>query len=204
MLDPDEQQRLIALTQRGDMAAFRRLYDAYLRRVSGQVFRILGPSSDIDDVVQEVFVQVHRSIANFRAESAFSTWLYRLTWNVTVSHLRRRGAPTVDLPALKQFACPQSQWDRLEARDKLRSLYAALDDLPADQRDAFVCFELEGMSLQEIATQCDEPLNTVASRVRRARERLRALLEHASEHASEHTSDHAEAGSITRLPGARR
>lgn len=173
-----EQSELISRAQRGDMLAFRQLYDAYLRRVAAQVGRLLGPSSEVEDVVQEVFVQVHRSLPKFRGDSEFSTWLYRVTWNVTVTHLRRRPNHTpVDLPALMQFACEKELWGKLEARDKLRTLYAALNELPDEYREAFILFEIEGNSLQEIAQMTDTSLNTIASRVRRSRERLRALLE---------------------------
>lgn len=175
MKEPTDSE-LVVRAQQGDMVAFRGLYDRYLRRVLAHVGRILGPSSEVEDVAQEVFVQVHRSLGKFRGDAAFSTWLYRVTWNVSVSHLRRR-APTVDLPALKQFACSQEQWGKLEAREKLRTLYAGIDDLSPDYREAFVAFEIEGKTLQQIADMSGESLNTVASRVRRARERLRSLLE---------------------------
>jgi RNA polymerase sigma-70 factor (ECF subfamily) len=180
-MEESDQRALVRLAGQGDMLAFRKLYDLYVRRVTCQVGRLLGPGGDVEDVVQEVFVQVHRSLANFREESAFSTWLYRVTWNVAVSHLRRKAPPTVDLPALIQFACERDQWDTLQAREQLRTLYAALDDLPADYREAFILFEIEGMSLQEIAEMTGDTLNTVASRVRRSRERLRALLDRVDE-----------------------
>ena len=76
-----------------------------------------------------------------------------------------------------QFACEKELWGKLEARDKLRTLYAALNELPDEYREAFILFEIEGNSLQEIAQMTDTSLNTIASRVRRSRERLRALLE---------------------------
>lgn len=183
-LNPEQERELVERAGCGDMLAFRKLYDCYLRRTSAQVARILGPCPEIEDVVQEVFVQVHRSLHKFRGDSAFSTWLYRVTWNVSVSHLRRR-SPTVDLPALRQFASTREAWGQLEAREKLRTLYAALDDLPDDYREAFVLFELEGMALNEIAEMTDTSLNTIASRVRRSRERLRALLERADEASDE-------------------
>lgn len=177
-MDPSEEKSIVARAQAGDMDAFRALYDAYLRRVIAQVGRIMGPGPEVEDVVQKVFIQVHRSLPSFKGDAKFSTWLYRVTWNVTVSHMRRR-APTVDLPALRQFAVSEGQWERLEARDKLRTLHAGIADLPADYREAFVLFELEGKPLKEIAEITGDSINTVASRVRRSRERLRALLERA-------------------------
>lgn len=174
----EQEQALVQRAAEGDMRAFRTLYDAYLRRTAAQVARILGPCPEVEDVVQEVFVQVHRSLHKFRGDSAFSTWLYRVTWNVSVSHLRRRN-PTVDLPALRQFAACTETWGQLEAREQVRTMYAGLDELPVDYRQAFLLFEVEGKSLKEIAAMTGTSLNTVASRVRRSRERLRALLERA-------------------------
>ena len=177
-MDRAQLHALIERAQGGDMQAFRQIYDAHLRRVAAQVGRLLGPRGDVEDVVQEVFIQVHRSLPNFRGDSEFTTWLYRVTWNVAVTHLRRRVNHTpVDLPALMQFACEKELWGKLEARDKLRTLYAALEELPDEYREAFILFEIEGNSLQEIAEMTDTSLNTIASRVRRSRERLRALLE---------------------------
>lgn len=172
---------LIARAQQGDLDAFRQIYDLYLRRVISHVGRIMGPGPEVEDVVQNVFIQVHRSLPSFNGDAKFSTWLYRVTWNVTVSYLRRR-APTVDLPALKQFAASDEEWNRLVARDKLRTLHAGIADLPPDYREAFTLFELEGIALNEIAEMKQESINTIASRVRRARERLRALLERAEQH----------------------
>ena len=179
--DSGSERALVERAQQGDLTAFRALYELHLRRVVNHVGRIMGPGPEVEDVVQNVFIQVHRSLPKFKGDSKFTTWLYRITWNVTVTHLRRR-APTVDLPALKQFASGEDQWDRLEARDKLRTLYAGVADLPPDYREAFTLFEIEGIPLKEIAEMKGESLNTIASRVRRSRERLRELLERAERH----------------------
>lgn len=178
MLEPGDEKELIERAKAGDMRAFRGLYDAYFKRVIAHVGRIMGPGPEVEDVTQNVFIQVHRSLPSFKGDSKFSTWLYRVTWNVTVSHIRKR-APTVDLMALRQFAVNDEQWSKLEARDKLRTLHAAIADLPEDYREAFLLFEIEGNTLAEIAELKGESLNTVASRVRRSRERLRSRLERA-------------------------
>jgi len=177
-MDDEKRQQMqwVEQAKQGDTDAFRKLYEANYKRVYCHVARVIGPGSEVDDVAQEVFVQVYRSLPKFRGDSAFTTWLYRVTWNVAVSHLRRR-VPTVELPALRQFASDDGQWERLKAREKLRTLYAAIDDLPADYREAFIMFEIEGRALKDIAEITGDSLNTVASRVRRSRERLRALLE---------------------------
>ena len=175
---------LVALAAAGDRAAFRALYDRHLPRVRGLAARLLGPgargsggeaSADLDDVVQDVFIQLHRSLASFRGDSAFSTWLHRLTWNVAVSHLRSR-RPCVDLTSLLPMQLSRDEWKRLEARDLVALLYAALDDLADDSREAFLLFYVEGMTLQEIADLTSAPLPTVAARVRRSRERVTVIL----------------------------
>ncbi|MEM1348903.1 MAG: RNA polymerase sigma factor [Myxococcota bacterium] len=171
-----QQLQWVEQAKQGDAGAFRKLYESNYKRVYCHVARVIGPGGEVDDVAQEVFVQVYRSLPKFRGDSAFTTWLYRVTWNVAVSHLRRR-VPTVELPALRKFACDDGQWEKLEAREKLRTLYAAIDDLPTEHREAFVMFEIEGRALKDIAEITGDSLNTVASRVRRSRERLRALLE---------------------------
>ena len=176
MTEPNEQE-LIRRAAAGNMVAFRAIYDANLSNVTRQVARLVGPNkSEVEDVVQEVFIQAHRSLPKFRADSKLSTWLYRLTWNVTISHLRRRKKP-LELTSLVRFAASRSDWSKLEARDQLRTLYAALDEMSSSHREAFILFEIEGLSLQEIAELSGDSINTVASRIRRTRERLRGLLE---------------------------
>lgn len=171
----DEERRWIDAAAAGDVAAFRCLYDRYLHVVAGQVGRLLGPRSDVEDVVQDVFVHVFRSLDRFRGDAKFSTWLWRITFNVAISHRRRLGrAPaTVELEA---FHATHAEWARLEARDRARLLYAALDGIDDDARDAFVLHEIEGLTLREIAELCELSINTVAARVRRTREKLVAVL----------------------------
>ena len=169
---PEVIERAIA----GDRQAFRIIYDQHVARVIRHVGRITGPSGDIEDIAQEVFVQAHRSLPRFRRDSSFNTWLYRLTFNVTVSAMRKRRLP-VELSAVAQLGSSHDAWGKLTARESLRSLYAALNDVAPEQREAFLLYEVEGLSLNEIAELTGDAMNTVASRVRRTRERLRALLE---------------------------
>lgn len=175
----DEESAWIAASLNGDVAAFRRLYDRYFDYVARQVGRIMGIHSEREDVVQEVFVAVYRSLDNYRGDSAFSTWLYRVTYNVTVSHLRKRPR-TVELAAWRPLRESQSAWNQLEARDMIRVLYAALDTVPHEQREAFLLHEVEGMKLREIADLTGDSINTIAARVRRTREKMQEVLDQAS------------------------
>lgn len=182
---PDDisELNLVARAKVGDQDAFRRLYDRHLERVRGQVHRLLGPRSNaLDDVVQDVFVQAYRSLPKFRGDAAFSTWLFRLAHNVTVSHIRRSAARPVDLIGLRTLGEGVHQ-PNFDARRKVSALYSALDDLSDEAREAFVLYELEGKTLREIAEIVQAPLNTIAARVRRARARLKHLVERASDRA---------------------
>ena len=158
------------------MVAFRQLYDRHFDFVTRQVGRIMGPGGELEDVVQEVFVAVFRSLQSYRGDSRFTTWLYRLTYNVTVTHLRKR-PKMVELSAWRPLKEPQAAWSRLEARDMVRVLYAALDNVPPEQREAFLLHEVEGLKLREIADLTGESINTIAARVRRTRERMQEVLE---------------------------
>jgi RNA polymerase sigma-70 factor (ECF subfamily) len=177
---PHDEEQWIAQAVAGDMLAFRALYDRYRGRVVAQVGRMIGPGADVDDVTQDVFVQVYRSLATFQGNARFSTWLWRITWNVTANHLRKTRKP-VDMYMLRQLSAEPDTWNRLEARDLNRILGAALDQIGDDAREAFVLYEVEGLSLQEIADLTEQSLNTIASRVRRTRERLSTLLLEATE-----------------------
>ncbi len=172
----DEELLLVERAAAGDMQAFRVLYDRHFDFVARQVGRIMGPGSSNEDVVQEVFVAMYKSLSRFRGDSKLSTWLYRLAYNVTVSHLRKR-PNTVELAAWRPLRDDHSAWERLEARDMLRTLYAALDNVSPEYREAFLLHEVEGMKLREVSELTGESINTIAARVRRTRERLREVLE---------------------------
>jgi RNA polymerase sigma-70 factor (ECF subfamily) len=177
MSQEDSQLRELARQAgRGDRAAFQKLYLRHLEPVRAQVQRLFGPSYEgLDDVVQEVFLEAFRALPGFRGDSAFGTWLFRVAHNVAVSHLRRRAARPTNLLMLQSLreTLDEPDWD---ARRQVAALYAALDELSLEAREAFVLYELEGMSLRQVAELKQASINTVAAHVRRARERLRKLL----------------------------
>jgi len=180
-------RELVRRCLEGNQAAFRELHHRHVDRVHRLVARVLGPGADCFDVVQEVFLEVHRSLDRFRGEAAFTTWLHRLTIHVAISALRRRkpaplalvgDGPSRGPERPGNAAVGQDPVRRLEARDDLRALYRALDHLAVHNRVAFVLFELEGMSLEELAATMNVPLHTAAARLRRARLALtRAVYE---------------------------
>jgi len=166
MPSPTDRHLVELVTREGDDAAFCELYRRHVDRVYRIVARILGPGGEVDDAVQETFVQVHRSLTRFRGDSLFATWLHRIAVNVTTSALRHRLRETPDPAPPEPGLDPV---DQLEARDELLALYRALDGLPEHNRVAFVLFELEGMPLAELAETTGVPLQAAAARLRRAR-----------------------------------
>jgi len=178
--EPDDragEAGLIEAAASGDMVAFRALYDAHFDYVTRNVARLVGASPDLEDIVQDVFVNVHRSLGRYRGDCKFTTWLYRVTRNVTIDHLRSRSVNTIELDAWRPLRADTNAWKQLEARDLLRALNAALQHVSPEYREAFFLYEIEGMKLREIAELTGDSINTIAARVRRTRERLQAVLE---------------------------
>jgi RNA polymerase sigma-70 factor, ECF subfamily len=167
--DMSDEAELIQAAAAGDMQAFRALYERYLGQVTRTVGRYLGPCPQVEDVVQEAFIELHRSLDKVADYDAFGGWVYRVARNVAISHVRK-SPRAVDFVRLQTLKEPTNQFSKLEARQKVRALYAAMDCLSDKQREAVVMYEIEGHTLQEIADQTDTSINTIASRVRRGRE----------------------------------
>lgn len=174
MLSTLTDMALLEEVKAGNMAAFRTLYYRHVDHIYGLVTRILGPSrGDREDVVQEVFFQAHRSVGQFQGRSSVATWLYRIAANVSYSHLRGVASKVV---TTREVPSPASQMEtgekRVDARRAIQKMYTLLDQLSAKNRMVFTLYEFEGLTLEQIAELLEIPLHTVASRLRRARERL--------------------------------
>ena len=170
----------------------------YQLRLSKLVSRFLRNQSDVPDVVQESFIKAYRALPNFRGESAFYTWLYRIAINTAKNHLvsqsRKSPANSIDVQDaedygasewLKEYASPE----REALADELKStIYIAIDDLPSDLREAITLREIEGLSYEDIAAVMDCPIGTVRSRIFRAREAIDEKLEPILDDDSRHVS----------------
>ncbi len=171
---------LVARAQRGDRTAFAELFRRHRSDVARLVFRLLGRPSDVEDVVQEVFLQVHRSLADFRGQSKFGTWLHRLTVNVVLMSRRAaRSRPVFAEPPAREPACPRSAPPDEEV-GRLRRMAAfqrLLDRLPEKKRAVFLLHELEGMAPSEIAAVVDAPVLTVRTRLFYARKELCDMMQ---------------------------
>ena len=184
-------QQLVERVQRGDKNAFNLLVQKYQNKVANLISRYVRNQADVADVSQEAFIKAYRALPNFRGESAFYTWLYRIAVNTAKNHLVAQGrrAPANDVDAeeaeyydgsdaLKEFASPE----RLVLSEEIQQVvFDTLDTLPEELKMAISLRELDGMSYEEIANVMDCPVGPLRSRIFRAREaidkKLKPLLE---------------------------
>lgn len=173
-LTPAEQM-MLAQARAGDRRALRDFYDGHQAQVRGHLFRLLGPDSEIDDLVQTIFARAFAALATFKASSTLTTWLYRITTNTTHNLLRQRFRRNRVKAAFGWWLSGRSadlQNAHVDVRDEALRL---LQHLAPDLREVFVFYHYEGLTLQEIAQILDKPLSTVGDRLTRARKRLHEL-----------------------------
>lgn len=181
MVSPDP---LVQRAQQGDRAAMEELFRRHREDVSRIVFRFLGPSPDLEDVVQEAFIQMFRSIERFEGHSKFSTWMYRLVSNVAKMHLRAQGSRPKLASGEAQDAHTALQMDEdqlppdsgTEQRARLRALYRHVNALSEKKREALVLHDFEGLSAGDIAEVTETPVMTVRTRLFYARKEIYAAL----------------------------
>jgi len=183
----DIDQQLVERVQRGDKAAFNLLVVKYQRKIFRLLSRLIRDQAEIEDVAQEAFIKAYRALANFRGDSAFYTWLYRIAINTAKNYLVSQGrrAPTStpsdiedaetfdDSDHLRDLNTPDSM---LVTKQVGEAVNRAIDRLPEDLRTAIVLRELEGLSYEEIAESMQCPIGTVRSRIFRAREAIATEL----------------------------
>lgn len=169
-------EALVKACQEGDEVAFRNLYLTHRIDVHRIVYRLLGPTDDLEDVIQEVFLQVHRSIGNFRSQAKFSTWLHRVAVNVGLQYLRRKRSTVVTRPdeRVEERAAVEGPGNRTphecaETQERIRSVYRVLDQLSPKKRTVLVMHDMQGMSAQKIAEVVGSPVFTVRTRLFYAR-----------------------------------
>ena len=175
-------QQLVERVQRGDKKAFDLLVLKYQQRIVNLVSRFVRNQADALDVTQDAFIKAYRALPNFRGESAFYTWMYRIAVNTAKNHLavqsRRPLGMEQDISeieqfegnnALKEYATPEN----LLLRDEIQeTVINAIEELPEDLRVAITLREVEGLSYEDIAVAMDCPIGTVRSRIFRAREAI--------------------------------
>ncbi len=174
---------VLTRAQAGDHHAFAQLYALHKRRIYSLCLRMVGNVAEAEDLTQEAFLQLHRKIATFRGDSAFSTWLHRLAINVVLMHLRKKGLSVISLDEAmeptpeegpgRSFGAPDlslaGSIDRL-------ALERAISDLPAGYRLIFVLHDIEGYEHNEIAAMLDCSIGNSKSQLHKARLKLRDAM----------------------------
>lgn len=168
---PDD-LRLAERCAAGDRAAQGRLFDEQRERVHIILYRILGSNRDIDDLVQDAFLQVFRSLPRFRGEATLGTWIDRITTRVAFAYLRRKKRNQPGLESVPLEDTGPSFERRIEARAAARRLYALLDLLSAKQRIAFTLHVIDGRSHRDIARITESTVVATKSRIWRARRQI--------------------------------
>lgn len=186
--DTDEQ--LVARVQKGDKRSFDLLVLKYQHKVLALVRRFVKDQAEAEDVAQEAFIKAYRAISNFRGDSAFYTWLYRIAVNTAKNALdarKRRPVADIDIDEVEDFAfsdglrVEENPESLLATQDVYRIVEETLAALPDELRRALMLREFDGLAYEEIADVMGCPIGTVRSRIFRAREAIdeaiRPLLE---------------------------
>lgn len=190
MSTPVADQELVRRVQAGDKRAFDVLVQKYQHKLVKLITRYVHDPVEALDVAQEAFIKAYRALPNFRGESSFYTWLYRIGINTAKNHLvaqgRRPPEGDIDAQDAEQYGFESRLKDQdtpegIVERDEVeRTIFDAIDALPEDLRTAITLRELEGLSYEEIAQAMDCPVGTVRSRIFRARDaidkKLRPLI----------------------------
>jgi RNA polymerase sigma-70 factor (ECF subfamily) len=175
-----DEEALVRRAAAGDAEAFRQLFVRHRSDVARLVYRMLSAPADLEDVVQEVFVQVFRSLKDFRGQSKLSTWLHRVTVNVVLMHRRSaRSRPVLTEEVPNELVADDAQSlpdEDAERHERMRAFQRLLARLADKKRVVFVLHELEGISPAEIAEIVDAPVLTVRTRLFYARRELEGML----------------------------
>ncbi len=163
----------------GDMQSFEQLYERHNRRVYSLCLRMTGNVQEAEDLAQEVFIQLFRKIGSFRGESAFTTWLHRLTVNQVLMHFRKRNVKleqtTDDGETPIQIVKGTENPNRMPVVDRI-ALDKAIAQLPPGYRTVFTLHDIEGHEHEEISRLLGCSVGTSKSQLHKARMKLRGLL----------------------------
>ena len=170
---------LCRLATGGNIAAFELLYERYHRRTYSLCLRMTSSQTEAEDLTQEVFIQLFRKIGSFRGDSAFSTWLHRMTVNQVLMHFRRRSVKnertSEDGEMPEQMVNGTSNPNKMQVVDRI-ALKNAIAELPNGYRNVFILHDVEGFEHEEVARMMSISVGTSKSQLHKARLKLRGLL----------------------------
>jgi RNA polymerase sigma-70 factor (ECF subfamily) len=180
---PPDKAEILTRAQAGDHSAFAQIYSLHKRRIYSLCLRMVGNSAEAEDLTQEAFLQLHRKIATFRGNSAFTTWLYRLAINVVLMQLRKKGLSLNSMDEAMETVPEGSSGRGFGALDPIltgaidrMALERAVNDLPAGYRVVFVLHDIEGYEHNEIAALLECSVGNSKSQLHKARLKLRDVL----------------------------
>lgn len=199
--DPAPLKEAIRLAQQGDARAFESIYQLHSRRVYALCLRMIGDPVEAEDLTQEAFLQLFRKIHTFRGESAFSSWLHRLTANIVLMRFRKKRPVSV---SLEEITRPDDEQKRptfeIGAPDlRLTGLFdranlnTALEQLPEGYKSMFLLHDVQGYEHNEIADMLGCSVGNSKSQLHKARKRLRELLHEVRHYASQRSAEVASA-----------
>lgn len=170
---------LCRLAAEGNLSAFELIYQRYHRRTYSLCLRMTQSQTEAEDLTQEVFIQLFRKIGSFRGDSAFSTWLHRLTVNQVLMHFRRRSVKnektSEDGEMPEQTVVGSTNPNRMQVVDRI-ALKKAIAELPRGYKNVFVLHDIEGFEHEEVARRLGISVGTSKSQLHKARLKLRGLL----------------------------
>lgn len=176
---PHSDHALAIAAGKGDMSAFEQLYERHNRRVYSLCLRMTQNAAEAEDLAQEAFIQLFRKIGSFRGESAFTTWLHRLTVNQCLMHFRKRSVKlektTEEGETPVQIVRGTENPNAMPVMDRI-ALDNALEQLPPGYRTVFVLHDIEGHEHEEIARMLGVAVGTSKSQLHKARMKLRKIL----------------------------
>jgi RNA polymerase sigma-70 factor (ECF subfamily) len=178
-------QVLVDRVKAGDQRAFALLVEKYQRKVIRLISRLIRDPAEVEDVAQEAFLKAYRALPQFRGDSAFYTWIYRIAVNTAKNHLVAQGRRPIPMSSFQgedddgePFAADEAIADIqtpdavLMSRQIAQTVNRAIEALPAELRTAVTLREIDGLSYEEIAEAMNCPIGTVRSRIFRAREAI--------------------------------
>ena len=177
-------EELVDAFQAGELSAFDALVRRWERKIQGAIYRVMGTEEEARDLCQETFLKAYRSLASFKREARFSSWLYQIALNLCRDRMRRRrGRTMISLDAMDDEGASlpgrqePSPLDLAESGALARTVAEAVNGLPDEQREVIVLKEYQDLTFLEIAEILDVPLSTVKTRLYRGLGQLRLRLE---------------------------